>query len=102
MTFSGFLVLFDPPKPRIIETITSLKNLGVTLKVITGDNHLVAANVSQQMGLSNTQILTGRDLSQLSDAALAQTGGGREASLPKSNPIKKSASSLPSEKREMS
>jgi P-type Mg2+ transporter len=70
MTFSGFLVLFDPPKPRIIETITSLKNLGVTLKVITGDNHLVAANVSQQMGLSNTQILTGRDLSQLSDAAL--------------------------------
>jgi len=70
MTFSGFLVLFDPPKPKIIETITSLKNLGVTLKVITGDNHLVAANVSQQMGLSNTQILTGRDLSQLSDAAL--------------------------------
>jgi len=70
MTFSGFLVLFDPPKPKIIETITSLKNLGVTLKVITGDNHLVAANVSQQMGLSNTQILTGRDLSHLSDAAL--------------------------------
>jgi Mg2+-importing ATPase len=70
MTFSGFLVLFDPPKPNIIETITSLKNLGVSLKVITGDNHLVAANVSQQMGLSNTQILTGPDLNQLSDAAL--------------------------------
>jgi Mg2+-importing ATPase len=70
MTFSGFLVLFDPPKPNIIETITSLKNLGVSLKVITGDNHLVAANVSQQIGLSNTQILTGPDLNQLSDAAL--------------------------------
>ena len=70
MTFAGFLVLFDPPKPNIIETITSLKNLGVSLKIITGDNHLVAANVSQQMGLSNTQILTGPDLNQLSDAAL--------------------------------
>jgi Mg2+-importing ATPase len=70
MTFSGFLVLFDPPKARIIETITSLKNLGVTLKVITGDNHLVAANVSEQMGLSNRQILTGRELGRLSDAAL--------------------------------
>ena len=70
MTFSGFLVLFDPPKPNIIETITSLKNLGVTLKIITGDNHLVAANVSQQMGLSDTKILTGQDLRQLSDAAL--------------------------------
>ena len=70
MTFSGFLVFFDPPKPNIIETITSLKNLGVALKVITGDNHLVAVNISQQMGLSDTKILTGQDIRQLSDAAL--------------------------------
>ena len=72
MTFLGFLVLFDPPKPKIIETIASLKNLGVALKIITGDNRLVAANVSQQMGLSNTKILTGPDLRQLSDGALLQ------------------------------
>jgi Mg2+-importing ATPase len=70
MTFLGFLVLFDPPKPDIIETIASLKHLGVSLKIITGDNHLVAANVSQQMGLSNTKILTGPDLRQMSDGAL--------------------------------
>jgi len=70
MTFSGFLVLFDPPKPNIIETITSLKNLGVELKIITGDNHLVAANVGQQMGMSSTKILRGQDLGRLSDAAL--------------------------------
>ena len=70
MTFSGFLVLFDPPKPNLMATITSLKNLGVALKIITGDNHLVAANISQQIGLSDTKILTGTDLDQLSDAAL--------------------------------
>jgi len=70
MTFLGFLVLFDPPKPNIIETIASLKTLGVSLKIITGDNHLVAANVSQQMGLSNTKIFTGLDLRQMSDSAL--------------------------------
>ncbi|MGD1046386.1 MAG: magnesium-translocating P-type ATPase [Bacteroidota bacterium] len=70
MTFSGFLVLFDPPKPNIIETIISLKQLGVALKIITGDNHLVASNVSQQMGLSDTKILTGQDIHELSDAAL--------------------------------
>ena len=75
MTFSGFLVLFDPPKPNIIETITNLKNLGVSLKVITGDNHLVAANVSQQMGLKNTKILTGPDISHMSDAALFKSVG---------------------------
>ena len=70
MTFLGFLVLFDPPKANIIETIAALKNLGVSLKVVTGDNRLVAANVSQQMGLSETKIITGPDLRQLSDNAL--------------------------------
>jgi Mg2+-importing ATPase len=72
MTFSGFLVLFDPPKPNLMETITSLKNLGVALKVITGDNRLVAATISRQIGLSNAIILTGSDVNQLSDAALLQ------------------------------
>jgi Mg2+-importing ATPase len=70
LTFLGFLVLFDPPKPNILETIVRLKHLGVSLKVITGDNHLVAAHVSQQMGLSPTQIITGPDLRELSDEAL--------------------------------
>ena len=54
----------------MIETIGSLKNLGVSLKIITGDNHLVAANVSQQMGLAKTKIITGPDLLQMSDGAL--------------------------------
>src|SRR5207344_2062860 len=68
----GFLVLFDPPKPNIIDIIGQLKHLGVSLKVITGDNRLVAAHVSQQMGLSETKIITGPDLGQLSDNALLQ------------------------------
>jgi Mg2+-importing ATPase len=75
MIFSGFLILFDPPKPNILETITGLKNLGVSLKIITGDNHLVAANVSQQMGLKNTKIMTGSDLGHLSDSALMKKVG---------------------------
>ncbi len=70
MTFLGFLVLFDPPKPRIIETVNHLKQLGVSLKIITGDNKLVASNVSQQVGLVNLQILTGLELRQMSDEAL--------------------------------
>ncbi len=70
MTFLGFLVLFDPPKPNIIETITSLRKLGVSLKIITGDNRLVAANLSQQIGLTNTKTITGSELRQMSDGAL--------------------------------
>ena len=70
MTFLGFLILFDPPKPGIIETIGQLKHLGVSLKIITGDNRLLAANVSQQVELLNPHILTGGDLHQMSDGAL--------------------------------
>jgi P-type Mg2+ transporter len=70
MTFLGFLVLFDPPKPGILETIRQLKQLGVSLKIITGDNRLVAANLSQQVGLPTPEIITGPELSQMSDEAL--------------------------------
>ncbi|MGZ3495418.1 MAG: magnesium-translocating P-type ATPase [Thermodesulfobacteriota bacterium] len=70
MTFLGFLILFDPPKTGITETIRELKHLGVSLKIITGDNRLLAANVSQQVELLNPHILTGGDLHQMSDEAL--------------------------------
>jgi Mg2+-importing ATPase len=72
MFFLGFLVLFNPPKPDIADTIARLKKLGVSLKVITGDNRLVAANVGEQIGLSDRKILTGSELRRMSDAALLQ------------------------------
>ena len=75
MTFLGFLTLFDPPKPNIAETIASLKKLGVSLKIITGDNHLVAASLSKKMALSNNKILTGPQLHQMSDTALLRQVG---------------------------
>jgi Mg2+-importing ATPase len=75
MIFLGFLTLFDPPKPNIADTIASLKNLGVSLKIITGDNHLVAASLSKKMGLSDNKIITGPDLRQMSDSALLRRVG---------------------------
>ena len=70
MTFLGFLVLFDPPKADILETIGLLKRLGVSLKIITGDNRLVATSVGQQIGLAHPRILTGPELGRMSDEAL--------------------------------
>jgi len=70
MTFLGFLILFDPPKPEIAETISDLKRLGISLKIVTGDNRLVAASISKQVGFSNPKILSGSDLRNLSDDAL--------------------------------
>jgi len=70
MTFVGFLTLFDPPKANIAETIANLKKLGISLKIITGDNHLVAASLSKKMGLADNKIITGPELHKMSDAAL--------------------------------
>lgn len=70
MTFLGIISLYDPPKKEIFETITHLKSLGVSLKIITGDNKLAAANLMQQIGYSNASLLTGEELRQMSNAAL--------------------------------
>ena len=70
MTLLGIITLFDPPKPNIVDTISKLKVLGVSLKIITGDNHLVATSLSEKMGLTNTKIITGSDLYKIGDDAL--------------------------------
>jgi Mg2+-importing ATPase len=70
MTFCGFIVLFDPPKPGVIDTINQLRALGVSLKVITGDSQLVAVSLSKQVGLSNLETITGSELRSMSDDAL--------------------------------
>jgi Mg2+-importing ATPase len=72
MTFLGFLLFFDPPKRGIAETIENLKKLGVSLKIITGDNRLVAAKVSRDVGIMDAKIITGSELREISDTALLQ------------------------------
>ncbi len=75
MVFIGFLVVHDPPKAGIAETIRRMKVLGVALKIITGDNRLVAASVGSQMGLASPRIVTGDELRQMSDEALLTRAG---------------------------
>jgi Mg2+-importing ATPase len=72
MTFCGFLVLFDPPKADVVETLRRLKELGISLKIITGDNRLVAAYVSQQVWVAEPQVLTASELGRMSDMALVK------------------------------
>ena len=70
MVFLGFITLFDPPKKDAQQTITNLHNLGVQLKIITGDNELVAASFAKQIGLESPVILTGMQMREMSDRAL--------------------------------
>lgn len=69
MVFAGFISLFDPPKENIVETIQNLKDLKVNLKVITGDNVLIAKNMAKQVGMENAKVITGDEIRNMSDAA---------------------------------
>ncbi len=75
MVFLGFMVLTDPPIVGIAATIKQLEQLGVSLKIITGDNRAVAAHLGQQVGLKVAKILTGPDLHHTSQEALIRQVG---------------------------
>jgi Mg2+-importing ATPase len=72
MTFAGFLVLADPPKSDVRVVLNELAGLGVRLKMITGDNHLVAESVGRLVGLATPRVLTGGELRAMTDEALVR------------------------------
>ncbi len=76
MTFAGFLVLYDPLKENIRDVLAEFTNLGIALKIITGDNALVAARVCEDLGIENPVIVTGTQMRQMSEEALRQQVGG--------------------------
>ncbi len=75
MTFEGFVAFFDPPKAGVADTIVLLKQLGVSLTIITGDNAFVAREAARQVGFTDDQVVTGNDLRSMSDEALTHRVG---------------------------
>jgi Mg2+-importing ATPase len=72
MTFLGFLAFTDPPKPGVESTLAEIAAAGVAFKVITGDNLPVAVHLARAVGIAAPVTLTGRELREMSDRALAQ------------------------------
>jgi Mg2+-importing ATPase len=66
----GFLVFTDPPKASSRQALTRLHSLGIDVKVITGDNPLVAQRVCQELGLTVAGTVTGAQLHDLDDTRL--------------------------------
>ncbi len=72
MVFAGFLTFADPPLKDAANMIAELQKSGVSIKVITGDNELVARHVCQQVGLDPSKILMSDELEHMTDPALGQ------------------------------
>lgn len=70
MTFLALLVFIDPPKEGVTEVISDLKTLGITVKVITGDNRPVASSVARRVLGYEPRVLTGKELYSMNNDAL--------------------------------
>jgi Mg2+-importing ATPase len=67
----GFVSFLDPAKDDVGAVLQRLKNYGIEVKVITGDNELVTQKICNDVGLEVRGILLGKDIIDLSDEALA-------------------------------
>jgi len=70
LVLAGFISFADPVLPDVADVLAELKQDGVTVKILTGDNELVASHVCRSIGFDEQEIVSGEDLERLDDAAL--------------------------------
>jgi len=71
LTFAGLIVLSDPPKEDAAPAISRLKSLGIKLKILSGDDPVVTADVCRKLGIdTGEQIITGMDIEKMEDNEL--------------------------------
>lgn len=88
MVLIGYLAFLDPPKETTKQALKALKDHGVAVKVLTGDNELVTRSVCRQVGLEINELITGEKISKMDDRELAQVAENHEVFV-KLNPQQK-------------
>ena len=71
LTLAGYLAFIDPPLKDAAEVLERLRQDGVEVKIVTGDNELVTRHICEQVGLDPGEIVLGEALERMSDPALA-------------------------------
>jgi len=70
MVLTGFVGFLDPAKPSAKPAIEGLQKLGVSIKVLTGDNEIVTKKICRDVGIPVHHVLTGRELELMDDEEL--------------------------------
>ncbi|WP_052951561.1 HAD-IC family P-type ATPase [Devosia soli] len=71
LSFAGFAAFLDPPKDSARSALEALSHLGVTVKIVTGDNERVTRHVCAALGIPIDGVINGPELNRLSDEALS-------------------------------
>ncbi|WP_420299870.1 magnesium-translocating P-type ATPase [Edwardsiella tarda] len=85
----GLLTFLDPPKESAAAAIDALRENGVMVKVLTGDNPTVTGKICQEVGLEPGEVLLGSDIERLDDQQLAHEAERRTV-FAKLSPLQKS------------
>jgi Mg2+-importing ATPase len=72
LTLVGFIAFLDPPKETAGPALAALAQHGVAVKILTGDNELVARKVCKDVGLTASRMLLGQQIEKMSDTELEQ------------------------------
>ena len=75
LVLQGLLAFHDPVRPSAPQAISRLRELGISLRLITGDNALAAGATGRQVGLAADHVLTGPEIEDLDDDALTAAAG---------------------------
>jgi len=70
LTLLGFVIFVDPPKEDAHQAVTKLKEIGVDIKILTGDNELVARKICDEIKVPVKKIVCGSDLTQMSSTQI--------------------------------
>ncbi len=71
MTLVGFAAFLDPPKEGVLSVLNALKQNGISVVVMTGDNQYVTQKIAHDVGLDAERILIGNQLDALDDSSIA-------------------------------
>ena len=72
LVLRGYVAFLDPPKDTVTRALEALHKHGVTVKILTGDNHLISRKVCKDVGLLADPMLLGADVEKMSDPELAE------------------------------
>ena len=70
-TLIGLIAFLDPPKPSAKTTINKLKDYGVSIKILTGDNAFATKSICRAVGI-DSKIVTGKEIEELNDYELSK------------------------------
>ncbi|WP_225896486.1 HAD-IC family P-type ATPase [Amazonocrinis nigriterrae] len=68
----GFIAFLDPPKESAAQAISALNHNGIQVKILTGDNEIIARKTCKDVGLYVHHTLIGSEVEKLSDEELAE------------------------------